>query len=284
MDLEETTTLRRTLTIIGAGKVGQTLGRLWTSHQVFDIQDVLNRSLESAQRAVTFIGGGIAIGAYGDLRPADIYLIAVSDDQIAACCDQLARSGNLTSESIVFHCSGALRSSELQAAAQLGASVASIHPIRSFAVPEQVAQEFSGTYCGVEGDARAVDLLSAAFTAIGARMVPINADAKILYHAAAVFACNYLTTLLDVAQQTYVQAGIPHDVARELMAPLVRETIDNIFRIGPAAALTGPIARGDFAIAERQQRAIADWNRDHGALYEQFAKLTADLAARRNKP
>jgi len=276
--------MQRTLTIIGAGKVGRTLGRLWASNQTFQIQDVLNRSLESARRAVTFIGNGTAVGAYADLRPAGIYLIAVGDDQIAACCDELVRSGNLSSESIVFHCSGALRSTELQAATLPGASVASIHPIRSFAVPEQVAQEFSGTYCGIEGDARAVDILSEAFSAIGARMVTINADAKILYHAAAVFACNYLTTLLDIAQQTYVRAGIPGDVALELMAPLVRETIDNVFRIGPAAALTGPIARGDFATAARQQDAIADWNQDYGALYQQLAKLTADLAARRKQP
>ncbi len=68
------------------------------------------------------------------------------------------------------------------------------------------------------------------------------------------------------------------------MAPLVRETIDNVFRIGPAAALTGPIARGDFATAARQQDAIADWNQDYGALYQQLAKLTADLAARRKQP
>lgn len=276
--------MQRTLTIIGAGKVGRTLGRLWASNQTFQIQDVLNRSLESARRAVAFIGTGTAVATYAELRPADVYLIGVSDDQIAACCDDLVRSGNLSSESIVFHCSGALRSAELQAATLPGASVASIHPIRSFAVPEQVVQEFSGTYCGVEGDVRAVDILSEAFSAIGARMVTINADAKILYHAAAVFACNYLTTLLDVAQQTYVRAGIPNDVALELMTPLVRETIDNVFRIGPAAALTGPIARGDFATAARQQGAIADWNQDYGALYQQLAKLTADLAARRKQP
>ena len=276
--------MRRTLTIIGAGKVGKTLGRLWVSNQTFQIQDVLNRSLESAQHAVAFIGGGKAIGAYADLRPADIYLVAVSDDQIAACCEQLARSGNLSSETVVFHCSGALRSSELQAATRQGASVASIHPIRSFALPEQVAQEFTGTWCGVEGDARALAILGEAFSAIGARMVPIDADAKILYHSAAVFACNYLTTLLDVAQQTYMRAGIPHDVALELMAPLVRETIDNVFRIGPAAALTGPIARGDIATAERQRSAVADWNQDYGTLYEQLARLTTDLAARHNKP
>jgi predicted short-subunit dehydrogenase-like oxidoreductase (DUF2520 family) len=272
---------RKTLSIIGAGKVGKTLGQLWAANRTFEIQDVLNRSLDSAQRAVTFIGAGRATAAYTELRPADVYLIAAADDGITQCCADLARNGNLSATNIVFHCSGALPSSALQAAAQHGAAVASIHPIRSFAVPGQVAQDFSGTYCGVEGDARALDILNEAFSAIGARMVAIDAKAKILYHSAAVFACNYLSTLLDVAQQTYIKTGIPPDMALALMEQLVRETVDNIFRLGPATALTGPIARGDIATVERQQQAVAAWNPEYGVLYEQFAKLTIDVAARK---
>jgi predicted short-subunit dehydrogenase-like oxidoreductase (DUF2520 family) len=246
------------------------------------VQDVLNPSLASAQRATDFIGAGQAIDSYDDLRTADIYLIAAPDDQLAQCCEQLAQSGRLSANSVVFHCSGALPFSTLQAAKQQGAAIASVHPIRSFASPETVAQNFAGTYCGVEGNQAALDVLKDAFTTIGAQWVPINVDAKILYHAAAVFASNYLVTLLDVAQQTYVQAGITPDVALKLMAPLMRETADNVFRLGPEAALTGPIARGDMATAEKQLHALADWNPEHAALYEQFMKLTADLAARRN--
>lgn len=272
----------KTLSIIGCGNVGKTLGRLWVSHKIFLIQDILTRSIESAQHAVTFIGAGRAISSYTELRHADIYLIATPDDQIAACCEKLAQSGCLTAESIVFHCSGALASSTLKPAIQQGASVASIHPIRSFASPELVVQNFSGTYCGVEGDPRALAVLSDAYTAIGAQLVPINAEQKILYHAAAVFASNYLVTLLDVAQNMFVQSGVEHDVALKLMAPLMRETMENVFRLGPEAALTGPIARGDMATAEKQLLAVSASDKKHGALYEQFMQLTIDLAARRS--
>jgi predicted short-subunit dehydrogenase-like oxidoreductase (DUF2520 family) len=133
----------------------------------------------------------------------------------------------------------------------------------------------------VEGDPRAIDALTQPFAAIGARFVPIEADRKILYHAAAVFASNYLPTLLATAQQAYVAAGIAPGTALEMMERLVRETVDNTFRLGPARALSGPIARGDTATVEKQQSAVAAWNEEYGRLYAQFVELTTRLAATR---
>lgn len=275
--------MQKSLTLIGAGKVGKTLARLWTVNQTFQLQDVLTCTLESARRAVDFIGAGQAVKEYASLRAADIFLIASPDNQIRKCCEALAGTGLLRANSVVFHCSGALPSSVLQAATRQGAQVASIHPIRSFASPEQGVENFDGTWCGVEGDNRALDSLRKEFYAIGAQWVPIKPKAKILYHAAAVFASNYLVTLADVAQQAYMAAGIPADVALQLLQPLMQETAANVFRLGPEAALTGPIARGDTAAVHRQYQAVANWNEQYGELYNQFARLTAELAARRNK-
>jgi predicted short-subunit dehydrogenase-like oxidoreductase (DUF2520 family) len=270
-----------TLTIIGCGKVGRILGRLWAESKAVDILDILNRSAESGAEAAAFIGAGRVTNGYAGLRPADIFLIATPDDQIAACCDALAETGCLSAGSIVFHCSGALPSSILQAAGQRGAAVASIHPVRSFAMPENVVRNFAATYCGVEGDQRAFDLLEKLFGAIGAAFVRIEPGAKVLYHAAAVFASNYLVTLLDIAVQTYGQAGIPQDMALKMMASLVRETSENVLRAGPEQALTGPIARKDVATVVRQYRLVNTWDRRYGALYRQLGKLTAQLAQRR---
>jgi predicted short-subunit dehydrogenase-like oxidoreductase (DUF2520 family) len=276
--------LHNTLSIIGCGKVGKALGRLWTAKRTYLIQDVVNRSMESSRHAVSFIGSGRPVGNYAELRPAAIYMIAAGDDQVVSCCEQLARTGKLSADSVVFHCSGALRSAELQAARQHGAAVASIHPIRSFAEPEQAAADFAGTYCGIEGDRRALDVLTQGFEAIGAKMVEIDADFKIIYHSAAVFASNYLVTLLDVAIEAYVKSGIPRDTALELMNPLVQATVDNVLRLGTKNALTGPIARGDTDTAQKQQRAVADWNAQYGELYRQLARLTAGLAGQSQEP
>jgi predicted short-subunit dehydrogenase-like oxidoreductase (DUF2520 family) len=273
--------MQKSLTVIGAGKVGKTLARLWTLNQTYEIRDVLTRTPTSAQRAVDFIGAGQAVNEYTSLRPADFFLIASPDNQIRKCCEALATAGLLCSGNVVFHCSGALPSSALAAATRQGAAVASVHPIRSFASPEQRLENFEGIWCGVEGDRRAIDALRKGFAAIGAQWVPIKPKAKILYHAAAVFASNYLVTLTEVAKQAYMAAGVPADVALQLLQPLMQETLENIFRLGPEAALTGPIARGDMAAATRQYQAVANWNAQYAELYNQFVTLTAELAARR---
>ncbi|HBF51100.1 MAG TPA: DUF2520 domain-containing protein, partial [Massilia sp.] len=217
-----------TLNIVGAGHVGRTLGRLFAAHGVFAVQDVLTRSFDTANAAVAFIGAGQAVAGIADLRPAAVWMLAVGDDQIAPTCAALAGAG-LLKDAVVFHCSGAKASSELQAAIDAGASVASVHPVRSFADPEGVAAAFSGTWCGVEGNADALALLTPAFEAIGARLVAIDAAAKTVYHAASVFAANYLVTVLDAALRAYVAAGVPEAVARELARPLASESLANVF-------------------------------------------------------
>lgn len=275
--------MTRTLTIIGCGKVGQTLARLWHLNGTLTIGDVLNRSTDSAKRAVQFIDAGRVVARFGDLQPADIVLIAAPDDQIEICSTALAASGCLTKQSIVFHCSGALPSSILNYAKNAGVAIASIHPIRSFAQPENVVRNFADTYCGVEGDQRALDLLMPLFSAIGAHFVSIDRDQKALYHGAAVFASNYLVTLLDTALQAYGKAGIPNDIALKMMSALVRETTENVLQVGPERALTGPIARGDIATVVKQYRAIKQWNSRYGTLYKQLAKLTAIMARRHGK-
>lgn len=269
-----------TLNIVGCGNVGKVLGRLWSSQGVFRVQDVLNRSPDSAAAAVAFIGAGRAIAEWQDLRPADVVLLGTPDDAIGGTCATLAAHGGLQNAT-VFHCSGALASDILAPAAAAGAATASVHPIRSFAGPEQVAAGFSGTWCGIEGDRRAVDLLTQAFSAIGARLVPVDPAFKSVYHSAAVFASNYLVTLLDTALEAYVRAGVPREDAQKLLEPLVRGTIDNVFRMGTTAALTGPIARGDLATVVRQYKAVAAWDRQAGRLYKLLGKRTAVIAARR---
>jgi len=269
-----------TLNIIGAGHVGRVLGRLFAGVEGIAVQDVLTRSMDSAREAVGFIGAGTAVDSYAALRRADVTMLAVSDDQIVPACAALVAEGHQAG-AIVFHCSGALASNLLLAAQQAGASVASVHPIRSFADPQQVVASFDGTYCGVEGDALALAFLSPVLTTIGARPVPIDAAAKTLYHAAAVFASNYLVTVLDAALRAYQAAGIPDAVARELAGPLVTETVANVLRLGAAPALTGPVARGDMATVARQQQAVAHWDGATGALYEALVAPTVALAARK---
>lgn len=269
-----------TLTIIGAGHVARALGRVLSHAGVFRVGEVQARSQASAQAAVDFIGAGRAAAPGQRLCRADAYLLAVPDDQLAAASAALAAAAPLDG-AVVFHCSGAKAAAELAAARTAGASVASIHPVRSFADPDNVARGFAGTWCATEGDAAALALLEPAFTEAGAQLVRIDAAAKTGYHAACVFASNYLVTVMDAALRAFVAAGIDERVARQLAAPLAGETLANVLRMGAPAALSGPIARGDLATVSRQQEALLARDPALGRLYGALAEATALLARRK---
>jgi predicted short-subunit dehydrogenase-like oxidoreductase (DUF2520 family) len=268
--------MKPTLNIIGAGKVGQVLAQQFQRHHIFAIQDILNRSIGSAQNACAFIGAGTAVDLITDMRAADLYMITVADDQISTCSELLRQHHLLLPSTIVFHCSGALNSGELG----ISHGAASLHPMRSFADPARVAAEFAGTICSLEGDATAVRVLTHALHQIEAEVLPIKTESKTLYHAAGVFTSNYLVTLMDTALQTFEAAGISPEMARKMAQPMAQETLNNIFRIGPQRALTGPIARGDQKTVARHQQALAAWDPAMADLYNQLASATQNMKQR----
>lgn len=268
----------KTLNIIGAGRVGRTLASLWEEKRTFAIQDVLDHALQGAAAAVAFIGDGRAVNRLQDMRAADAWMLTPSDGVIAACCEQLAQSGLLTPGDVVFHCSGALASTVLAPAAACGALTASVHPLKSFADPRDAVRSFAGTYCAADGDHAALDLLRPAFERIGARVSEIDPRFKTIYHAASVIVCNYLTALLETGLRSYEKAGLTRDAALKMMEPLVRETVDNVFKLGTVKALTGPIARGDHEVVARQLEALTAWDARVGGLYRELGAVALDLA------
>lgn len=269
-----------TLNILGAGRVGSSLGRLWHDTGTFEVQDVYTRDLEHGQRTTTFIGAGRAVTRVADMRAANCYLIASVDDAIAPLDHRLAATGLIGPQTIVFHVSGAYSSQRLAATRACGAATASAHPVTSFADPDAVVRQFSGTFCALEGDVPAIDLLSDAFEAIGARIVRIAPSDKLLYHAGAVFASNYLAALLDASLALFTLAGIERERSMELVKPLVRQTVENVFRLGPVNALGGPIVRGDVSLVRAQYAVLCDNDPQIAELYRLLAAHTARLAGR----
>ena len=266
------------LNIIGGGRAGRTLARVFALKGVFSIGDVLDRTPDAGAAAVAFIGSGRVVGALGGMRGADVWMLTPPDDQIIACGKELAASGLLKSGNVVFHCSGALPSRDLAAVIGNSVAVASVHPLKSFADPALAAQIFDGTYCAAEGDAAALAILKPAFEACGARVSEIDPAFKTIYHAASVIVCNYLTALLETGIRSYEKSGFKRDDALRVMEPLVRETLDNVFRLGTVEALTGPIARGDEAVVARQVEALTAWDPQVAEIYKRLGAIAVELA------
>jgi predicted short-subunit dehydrogenase-like oxidoreductase (DUF2520 family) len=246
----------------------------------YQIQDVLTRSEVSAAAAITFIGVGRAITQLADLHPADLWLLAVPDAQIAVAAQALADSSMAGTPALAFHCSGALCASELAPLRARGWQIASAHCLLSFAQPAVALTQFSGTPCALEGDAAAVATLRGLFTRLGAQCFDLAAADKLLYHAGAVFATNFLPVLQDLAEQLWQQAHMPPELAQQLRTRLLHNAVSNIIQLGPQGALTGPAARGDTALVSRQTQAMAQWQPVAGEAYRALSTLAQQLARR----
>jgi predicted short-subunit dehydrogenase-like oxidoreductase (DUF2520 family) len=269
----------KTINVIGCGKVGKTLARLWTEHRVFQVQTILNRSLESGRQAASFVGGGRAIPSYAEMEKADLVMISASDEAIEPCCGQLCETGLVGQGVIVFHCSGALPSTVLEPARSRGASIAGIHPVKSFADPAMAADSFAGTFCATEGDPEACQLLGDALSQCGAIPFPIEAQFKTVYHAATVVVSNYLVALMEVGLRCFQKAGVSRETALEVIRPIVTGTLENVFELGPVRALTGPIARGEPSIVQTQCSALGRWDPEIRGVYQRLGRIAVALAA-----
>ncbi len=233
------------INFIGCGKLGKTIAKLLTLNNLVTIAGVLNSSLKSTTDATRFIGQGLPCETIQQLPPADIYFITVGDDSIERICNQLVTEGIFKSGAIVVHCSGFLSSDVLSKAKSAGCFIASIHPIKSFANPEQSIKDFAGTYCGLEGDENIKSLLANLFTSIGGIVFELDKKKKVLYHAAAVIASNYLVTLHHQAFECYKAAGVDAITSKKIVSMLMSNTLNNINNSDHEKALTGPIQRGD---------------------------------------
>lgn len=263
----------KTLNLVGCGRVGQTLARRWHLQNTFVIQDVLTTSLASAHTACVFIGAGHAVDALQSMRPADVWMIATPDAQVAQAATDLARQAGGCPPALAFHCSGALGAAQLAPLADLGWVTASAHCILSFASAAAAVEQFVGTPCALEGDALAREFLRAVFIDIGARCFDVASEQKLLYHAAAVFATNFLPVLQAVAEDAWRSTGVPADLIADLRVSLLANAVANITRLGPAGALTGPAARGDREAIARQALVVRAWDPAAGAAYEALSVL-----------
>lgn len=202
------------------------------------------------------------------LPECDLLLLAVRDDAIAAVAERLAPHSSPVGAAC--HLSGFAR---VEALAPLGERIGCLHPLQTLPDPEVGWRQLAGAWAAVTSPhPQVAELLGGFAASLGMRPFPLADDAKPAYHAAAAAASNFLVAALAVAHQLFGAAGVSPEVAR----PLSEAIVDNVYRLGAEAALTGPIARGDVGTVAGQL-AAAD-AAGVGASYRWMARATAAVA------
>jgi predicted short-subunit dehydrogenase-like oxidoreductase (DUF2520 family) len=184
---------------------------------------------------------------------ADLIWFCVPDREIAAAAHAFAAAVEWRGKT-AFHSSGALASNELNALRQRGASVASVHPMMSFV--RGTVPSLKGVPFALEGDAGALRTAQRIARDLGGEPFKIRARDKVAYHAWGAFASPLLVALLVTAEQVGRSAGLSTASARRKMLPILRQTIENYGRLGPAGAFSGPLVRGDAEIVRKHLQVL----------------------------
>ncbi len=271
--------MTRTISIVGAGRVGTTLAKR-LRQLGWRVGAVVTRSKRTARAAVRAIGAGIPLGGITpEISRAGMILLTTPDDAILATVRLLATiGGDKWRGKVVLHTSGALDRGVLDPLARLGASTGSLHPMQTFS--GRNLPKLDGVTFAIEGDAKALRVANQIARSLGGVPVAIAGADKPAYHATAVLAAGSGFALIEASVRMLEKIGFTRRRALETLLPLTRQMLDNVGRIGPRAAWTGPLSRGDFDVVARHMRALRNYPREYQESYAVLALLAARVLAK----
>jgi predicted short-subunit dehydrogenase-like oxidoreductase (DUF2520 family) len=251
------------LGIVGSGRAAWAFGSAWKALG----RPISGLHARAAAEAAALLG--VEELSLEDLvRRSEIIVLAVSDAAIAEVATRL--SARVSPEVALFHPSGSLSSDVFAPHSRRF----SLHPMRSLPHPGEPL-DFRDTLFTFEGAAEAESVASDFVEQVGGRFCRIDKTKKTLYHAAAVFASNYVATLLEIARDLLRESGVTAE-AREQLAALARSAIDNWLR----REFTGPVARGDRDVIAGHIEALRH-HLDEAELYQLLASALSKALQRK---
>ena len=264
---------------IGAGTTGTALA-VRLSQKGWPVVAVSSRTLSSAQKLAGLVPNcQVCHTPQGVADAAELVFITTPDDVITQVCDEVQWHEGQS----VVHCSGAHSVDILEPAKKLGAAVGSFHPLQTFADVDQAVENLPGSTFALEAKEPLLSTLKKLTSLLNGNWVELKPGDKVLYHAAAVFACNYLVTLVKLALDLWLDFGVSPEEATRALLPLLKGTIKNIDTIGLPDCLTGPVARGDLGTIERHLSSLEARNSSLLITYKELGFQTIPIALAKGK-
>jgi predicted short-subunit dehydrogenase-like oxidoreductase (DUF2520 family) len=261
------------IAIVGAGTVGTAVAVAWrrAGHEIVAVSG----RAATPDRVAEWLPGVPVRSFEAVAAEASVVVLGVPDDALEGTVTTLA--AQLEPATWLLHLSGAHGLDVLRAG---GGRPLALHPLQTFPDVAGALEALPGCAVAVTADDEEGRALGARLAEdLGGRPFRLADEDRPLYHAAAVFASNYLVAVAGAATWLFHRAGVPDPLAA--MRPLQRATLDNVARLGPRDALTGPAVRGDAGTIERNLRSIADAAPDLVAAYVSLCRVAIDVAGPR---
>jgi predicted short-subunit dehydrogenase-like oxidoreductase (DUF2520 family) len=265
------------IAVVGAGRVGTAVAVLLerAGHRIVGISG----RADTRERARAYLPSTPFLEPAQAAVAGELVVIGTPDDEIEPTAGSLASAAAVGPGTSVAHLSGSLGLDALGRARVAGARILAIHPLQTFPDVDSALERLPGCWIAVTAEDDEGDLLGERIaTDIQGVPFPLADELRPLYHAAAVFASNYLVTTSAIAESLFAAAGVP-DPARA-MAPLQRASLDHVEQLGPERALTGPAVRGDAGTIRRNLEALGRHAPGLVPSYVEMARATLDLAER----
>lgn len=263
--------------IIGAGKVGTTLGKYLSIHGK-NVTGFYSRTHESADEAATFAETETYSSLCKLVEKSDVIFITTPDGVIPQVWGDLLHQD--ISNRIICHFSGSLSSHVFSGREEAGASGISMHPMYAFSDKFHSYEQFHTAYLTLEGDPEAVAVMKPMWEAIGHHVLTLKAEDKIKYHAAAAMASNEMLGLMQASLDILSECGFSEKDSMALLTPLVQGNIASMLEKGCVNALTGPVERGDAQTVRKHLQALE--GSKAGKIYQSLGSTMVELAKRRN--
>lgn len=264
---------RQAVSIVGCGRVGGAIG-LALQRAGYTITAAWSRSRSGRQRAHRILDVPVLSDPAEVAGAGDFVFVAVPDEAIGDVAAQLAPG--VRKRAFVAHTSGGTSINVLAPARDAGARTASMHPLQTVPDATLGADAIRGSAVAVTcAPEDRLELFRLA-RAWGGRPFLLPDEAKPRYHAAAVFASNFIVSSVWAATMLLREVGL-RDTAT-VLAPLLRGTVENVVARGPQKALTGPVLRGDAATIRRHLKELAAAEPEVLEAYRALTKLTGHLA------
>src|SRR2546430_15598412 len=245
-----------TIAIIGPGRAGPALARALRS-AACPIAAIAARNPDNVRNLAEEAGARACQSPATAIDLADLTILAVPDDVILSLATDMADALRSAAGRSVVHLSGAQDRAALRPLAeQAGLRTGVFHPLQTFRRGPQAAENVAGTYFGIDAEPLFRDQLTQLALGIGGHPFDLTGIDRALYHAAAVFAANYPTTLLAEAIALASQAGLEAETARQGMTTLLAGAVKNPSELTPAQAITRPASRRDPGTIPRHLRAL----------------------------